>query len=133
MIAGPLTVQRSSRAPGFDDHATVDPRVDQLARDSGLDRVEHETVGGEHVLELAGVLPPALDDVRLDPQAGVDELLDRVGDLELATRRRLDRARRLVDRSGEHVHPDEREVGAGLARLLDQPDDRAQSSSSATP
>ena len=87
MIAGPRTVQRSSRAPGSIDHAAVDLGVDQLALDAALDRVEHEPVGGEHVLEAAGVLPPAADDVRLDPHPVVDEVLDRVGDLELAAGR----------------------------------------------
>ena len=77
---------RAALEPGarLDDDPAVDLRVDQLAVDPPLDRVEHEPVGGEHVLELAGVLPPALDDVRLDAAARVDQVLDRVGDLELA-------------------------------------------------
>ena len=40
-----------------------DSRVD-VALDAALDRVENQPVGLEHVLELAGVLPPAVDDVR---------------------------------------------------------------------
>ena len=98
MIAGPRTDAALEPRAGLDDHPTVDLRVDQLALDPALDRVEHEPVGGEHVLELAGVLPPALDDVRVDPRPLVDEVLDRVGDLELAARRGLDRAGRGVDR-----------------------------------
>ena len=54
-------------------------------------------------------------------QAAIDEVLDRVGDLELAARRGLDRLDRLPDRVGEHVHADEREVGLRLLRLLDEP------------
>ena len=81
MIAGPLTVVRSSRAPGFNHHTSVDLRVDQVALDPLLDRVQHETVGGQDVVQSAGVLPPAMDDVRLDPQTAVDEMLDGVGDL----------------------------------------------------
>ena len=86
MIAGPRTVERSRTAPGLHDHAPVALRVDELAVDAGLDAVEDQAVGLEHVVEAAGVLPPALHDVRLDALAGVDEVLDRVGDLELAAR-----------------------------------------------
>ena len=97
MIAGPRTGAALEPRAGLDHDPTVDLGVDQLALDPRLDRVEHEPVGGEHVLELAGVLPPALDDVRLDAPAAVDEVLDRVGDLELAAGRGLDRPRRVVD------------------------------------
>ena len=62
-----------------------------------------------------------LHDVRLDAHTVVNEVLDRVGDLELAAGGGLDRARRVVDRGGEHVHADERQVGRGLSWLLDQP------------
>ena len=61
--------------------------------------------------------------MRLDALAAIDEVLDRVGDLELAARAGLDRPRRVVDARGEHVHPDEREVRRGLGRLLDEPHD----------
>ena len=109
----------------LDDHPPVDLRLDQLALDRRLDRVEHEPVGGEHVLELAGVLPPAPDDVRLDPPPAVEQVLDRVGDLELAARRGLDRPGGVVDTRREHVHAAEGEVGLRLWRLLDEPDDLA--------
>ena len=66
MIAGPRTVARSSRAPGLDDDAAVDLRVVELALDAALDGVEDQPVGLEHVVEAAGVLPPAAHDVRLD-------------------------------------------------------------------
>ena len=82
----------------LDDDAAVDLRVDELAVDARDERVEDEPVGLEHVVQAAGVLPPAADDVRLDAAPGVDEVLDRVGDLELAARRRLDRAGGVVDR-----------------------------------
>src|SRR3954451_18487551 len=109
----------------LDDHAPVDLRVDELAVDAGDERVEDEPIGLEHVLEAAGVLPPAAHDVRLDALAVVDEVLDRVGDLELAPRRRLDRARGVVDAGGEHVDADQREVSLRLVRLLGQPDHAA--------
>ena len=88
-----------------------------------LDAVEDEPVGLEHVVQAAGVLPPAAHDVRLDAAAAVDEVLDRVGDLELAAGARLDRARGVVDAGREHVDADEREVGLRLGRLLDEPHD----------
>ena len=84
-------------------------------------RVEDSRLASSMSSRRPGVLPPALDDVRLDAAAGVDEVLDRVGDLELAARRRLDRARGVVDRRREHVDADEREVGLRLRRLLGEP------------
>ena len=47
-----------------------------------------------------GVLPPAADRPRLDSPAVVDQALDRVGDLELAARGRLDRLARPRTRAG---------------------------------
>jgi len=61
--------------------------------------------------------------VGLDAQAGVDQVLDCIGDLELAARARRDRARSVVDGGGEHVDADEREVAARLRRLLRERDD----------
>jgi hypothetical protein len=60
-------------------------------------------------------------DVGIDAPPAVHERLDRVGDLELAAPRRLDRPGRLEDRRREHVHAHQREVGLGLLGLLDQP------------
>ena len=88
-----------------------------------LQAIEDQPVGLQHVVQAPGVLPPALDDVRLDAAVGVDQVLDRVGDLQLAARRRLDRARCVVDQGHEHVDADQREVGLGLRRLLGQGDD----------
>src|ERR671914_1178683 len=70
--------------PRLDHHAALDPRVDQLALDPLLQVVEDQPVGLEHVLDLAGVLPPSVHDVRVHAQPAVDERLDGVGDLELA-------------------------------------------------
>ena len=64
--------------------------------------------------------------MRLDAAAGVDQPLDRVGDLQLAARRRLDRARGVVDVRREHVDADEREVGGRLLGLLGEPRDGAR-------
>ena len=64
--------------------------------------------------------------MRLDAQARVDEVLDRLGDLELAALRGRDRPRGGVDLGGEHVHADQRQVGGGRGRLLDQAHDAAR-------
>ena len=109
---------------GLDRDPALDPaRVVGLAVHAALEVLEHEPVRLEHVGELAGVLPPAADRVALDPAAAVDQLLDRVGDLELAAPRGLDRPGGVEDRRGEHVDADERQVAGRVLRLLDQADD----------
>ena len=91
MTTGPRITQRSSTAPS----PTLTRPLEHgalagLGLEHGLEAVEDQAVGLEHVLELAGVLPPAGDHVRLHAQAAVDQVLDGVGDLELAPRRGLD-------------------------------------------
>jgi len=83
-------------------------------------RVQDDPVRLEHVLELAGVLPPPLDHVRPDQEALIDQPLDGVGDLELAPGRGRDRLHRLEHRRVEHVDADEPEVRRRLLRFLDQ-------------
>ena len=108
-VNGPTYAPDDARA-GADDHRAADDRsLDRRARldddlaldarlrvdravDPPLDRVENQPVGLEHVLELAGVLPPAVDDVRPDLEPAIDQVLDGVGDLELVAEARLDRA-----------------------------------------
>jgi hypothetical protein len=68
-----------------------------------LDGVENQAVGLEHVLELAGVLPPALDDVRPDLEAAVDQVLNRVGDLQFVAEARLDASTDVED-SGPNMY-----------------------------
>src|SRR5205807_5554533 len=89
---GPAHDRALEQRAGLDDDAPVDAGVDELALNARGEAVEDEAVGLEHVLEPAGVLPPAADDVRLDAQTGVDEVLDGVGDLELAAPGGRDRA-----------------------------------------
>ena len=81
-----------------------------MAVDAVLDRVEHQAVAVQERVLLAGVDPPALQDLVADHVPVVDEPLDRVGDLELTTRGRLDRAHSIVDRGGEQIDTREREV-----------------------
>ena len=96
-----------------------------MAVDPVLDGVEHEAVAVQERVLLAGVDPPAPQDLVPDLMAVVDELLDRVGDLELVARRRADRAHRVVDRGREEVHADQREIRRRIGRLLDEPHDVA--------
>ncbi len=98
----------------------LDGALDQLAVVARLDHVEDQPVGLEHVLQAAGVLPPAGHLVGLHREPAVDEVLDGVGDLQLAAARGPDGLGRLHDRRGEHVDPDQGEVAARLRRLLDQ-------------
>ena len=89
MITGPRMTERSIDRAGLDDDFALDAGLGvDRAVDAPLDRVEHQPVGLEHVLELARVLPPAVDDVRPDLEAAVDQVLDRVGDLELVAEAR---------------------------------------------
>ena len=121
MTTGPRTVQRSRRLPAPMRTGPSSVRLVQLALDVADDGAEHEAVGLEHVLELAGVLPPAGDHVRLDAQAAVDHVLDGVGDLELAAGAGRDGLHAVEDGRGEEVHADQGEVAARLGRLLDEP------------
>src|SRR5438552_4159865 len=100
--AGSVTSSSARARPA----AACPARVDQLTLETLGEAVEDEPVRLEHVLEPAGVLPPAAHDVRLDAHAAVDEVLNRVGDLELAAPGRRDRARGVVDLGGEHVDAD---------------------------
>ena len=59
----------------------------------GLDLLQQQPVRLEQRRQLAGVDPPAGEHLAAHPVALVDQPLDGVGDLELAARRRLDRAR----------------------------------------
>ena len=125
MTTGPRTVQRSSRLPSPTCTGPSSVVSSELAADVARDGAEHEPVGLEHVLELAGVLPPAGDHVRLDAQAAVDHVLDGVGDLELAAGAGRDGLDALEDGRREEVHAHQGEVAARLGRLLDEPRDAA--------
>ena len=125
MTTGPRTVQRSSRLPGPICTGPSMRGLEQLAADVARDGAEHQAVGLEHVLEPAGVLPPAGDHVRLDAQAAVDHVLDGVGDLELAAGAGRDGLDAVEDGRREQVHAHQGEVAARLGRLLHEPRDAA--------
>ena len=82
--------------------------------------VQDQPVCLEDVFELAGVFPPTLDDVRPHGEAAVDQVLDRIRDLELVPEARRDLVHRVEDLRAEHVHADQRQVPYRLLRLFDQ-------------
>ena len=124
MMTGPADDGVLDHRPLFDHDLPLDARVGVYrAFDAPLERVEDQAVRLEHVLELAGVLPPAVDDVGPDVEAAIDQGLNRIGDLELVAEARLDGLHGVEHRRREHVDADEREVAARLLRLFDQPDD----------
>src|SRR5690349_18210546 len=68
----------------FDDDFALHPRLGvDSAVDPPLDRVQDQPVRLEHVFELARVLPPSVDDVRPDLEPTIDQILNRIRDLEL--------------------------------------------------
>ena len=91
MIAGPADDRASTTAApaSITTRPSTRDSSSTLAVDARLDRVEHEAVAVQQRVLLAGVDPPALEHLVRDRMAVVDQPLDRVGDLELAARRRL--------------------------------------------
>src|SRR5688572_13959562 len=123
---GPSDCRTFDHGSSLDDDLALDPAL-------GIDRtlnapllgLEDQAIGFEHVLELAGVFPPALDDVRAHGQAPIDQVLDGVSNLELVAKAGLDPVHRFEDLRAEHVHADEREIADVLLRLLDEPHNHA--------
>src|ERR671912_622616 len=111
---------RLDHDPALDRRGGVDAPLD-----TGLERLEDEPVALQERVLLAGVDPPALEDLVVDAAAVVDQPLDGVGDLELTAPRRGDRRDRLVDLLVEQVDADERQVGRRVGRLLDEAGDLA--------
>src|SRR5919199_3923188 len=107
-------------------HLTVDLRVPV---DKAVDRMgqppQDEPICIQHVHLLPGVDPPAAMDVGIDAVLVLDEVLDRIGNLKLATPRRTNMLDRFPDMMVEHVDADQREVGDELLGFLDQPLDLA--------
>src|SRR5262245_29470539 len=111
---------------GFDDHLALDSRLDiDGAIDAPLNRVENQPIRFEHVLEFAGILPPAVDDVRPHFQAAVDQVLDGIRDLQLVAEAGADGPDGLEHGRREHVDANQGKIAFRLRRLFNQPDDPA--------
>ena len=122
MMTGPRDHGIGNHRTRLDDHFALDTRgVIDGAVDLGVDLVEDQAVRLQHVFQPTGVLPPAVDDVRPHHQTSVDEILDRIGNLELVAEARLDPLDRVEHIGAKHVHADEREVTLRRPRLLDEP------------
>ena len=105
----------------FDDGASFEGGVFvDSSFDSRFERLEDEPVALEQRILLAGVDPPAVEDLVADPVAAIDQPLDRVGDLELAAGRRLYCRDGFMDHWVEEVDADEREIGRRFKGLFDQ-------------
>src|SRR5919199_6091922 len=102
-------------------HLTVDLRV---PIDKAVDRMgqllQHEPICIQHVHLLPGVDPPATMDVGIDTVLVLDEVLDRIGNLELAAPRWTNMLDSFPDMLIEHVDADQRKVRDELLRFLDQ-------------
>src|SRR5690606_34802917 len=105
---------------GLDDDLADELAVLDGPLDAPAQPAEHEAVGVEDVLGLAGVLPPARHDPRRHRLAGLDHPLDRVGDLVLALGAGLQALDRIVDRGVEDVDPGHGQVAGRVGRLLDE-------------
>ena len=103
---------------GMDLDPALDARLRQVAAgEVGLDRVEDHPVRGEQPVDLARVLPRAVDDPGLEP-AGV---ADRAHDLRHTRFVRAARAPRRSRAGPEHEHARERLLGRRDGLVLDEP------------
>ena len=121
MAIGPRSVELTISAPAS---TTTRPSIVDASSTVPSMRVvellEQQPVGLEQRRQLAGVDPPAGEQLGAHAVAGRDQPLDGVGDLQLAAGRRRDRPHGLVDRRVEQVDADEGEVRRRVLRLLDE-------------
>src|SRR5579885_140123 len=85
--------------------------------------IQNDTIGFQHVVFLSGVQPPASQNVAVYAMAEIDQLLNRIGDLELASAAGFDLPNRIMDFLVAEVNADQSQVRLGLWRLLFQIDD----------
>jgi len=127
--------------PLADNRRTADDAVfnlrpalkDHLAVELGLivhgaiqpadDALQNQSVRVENILELASVLPPSGNKMRLDIPPIFDQILDRVRDLELIAPGRFDGIHRVEDIFIEQIDADEGQIAFRLFGLFDEPDD----------
>ena len=94
-----------------------------LLFDVGIGQFVQSLLGAVAVLGVADVDPPAVELDRVDGTTGLNEEIDRVGELVLAAVGRLDEVTRVEDRRGERVESRHHEVARRVVRLLDHFDD----------
>ena len=112
--------------PRLDDHLAAELRgAVHVALNPRRHLFQHQAVGVEHVLHLAGVNPPTFMDVGIDLVAVLHQVLDRVGDLELVAPGRPDGLDGLKDVRVKHIDTDQGQVARRIAGLFDQADDTA--------
>ena len=77
--------------PLFDDDFPLDAAFGvHRAVDPTVERLENQPVRFEHVFELAGVLPPAVDDIGAHTEPAIDQVLDGIGDFKFVPEAWLD-------------------------------------------
>ena len=121
MIAGPRTDERTTRAPSS---MTTRPSM-VLSTTSPSTRGSSTSSTRRLASSMSSRRPVSfhqpVTSCGSTVRPRVDQVLDRVGDLQLAAPRRPDRPGRLHDRRREHVDADQGQVAARLGRLLGQP------------
>src|SRR5260370_38259677 len=88
-----------------------------------LQALEHQAVHFEHVPDVSSILPVPGDCCGMYRMPGIDQPLDRLGDLEFTAPGGLQMPHGLMDGWGEHVHAHEAQVALRVHRLLHQADD----------
>ena len=111
-------------AAGLEDDAPFDAGggVDRAGA-LRLQALEDGPVRFQDVAHLAGIDPAAFGDLAAHVEAVVDQVLDGVGDLQLAAGRGLDGVDGLEDAVVEQVDADDGQVAGRVARLLDDADE----------
>ena len=95
----------------LDDHTTLDlcGRI-HIAVDARREHLEHETIALEEWILLSRVQPPSLQDSVMNGVPLIDDPLNGISDLQLATSRGFDRTHRFVNRLVEEIDADERQI-----------------------
>ncbi len=107
--------------PPLNDACVVD--LTSVARLTG--GIEHGGVCGEEVVFLSRIQPPLFDGPRLNLSAAVEQVLDRVRDLQLPPIRGLDGVDRVMNARSEEIHAHQCQIGRRISWLLHEADDLA--------
>src|SRR5262249_56264825 len=80
------------------------------AAHAGRQTVEHDAIGFQYVLGLAGILPPTAQDVRAHRETAIDEVLNCIADLVFVAPGRLDAPDPVADLPIEQAAADDADV-----------------------